>query len=53
MFKWISLAIVVAAIGLYFSGALEFENSSDSVNVVVDKDKAKEAAESLKEKLQE
>ena len=53
MLKWISLAIVLTAVALYFSGALELDNSGDSVNITVDKDKAQDLGESIKEKFDE
>ena len=52
MLKWISFVIVVMAIVLYFTGALEFSDKSNSINISVDKDKAKDLGESIKDKLQ-
>ena len=53
MLKWISLAIVLIATVLYFTGALEFENSANSIDISVDKDKAQELGKSIKDKLEE
>jgi len=53
MIKWISLAIVLVAVALYFTGALELENNADSVNISIDKEKTEELGKSLKERLEE
>jgi hypothetical protein len=53
MLKWISLALVVVAVILYFSGALEIENSTDSVDISIDKEKTKALKEKIKDKLDE
>jgi len=53
MIKWISLAIVLAAVALYFTGALELDDSGDSVNITIDKEKAQDFGESIKERLED
>jgi hypothetical protein len=53
MIKWAFLVLVVMAIILYFTGALEVDNTQDSVSVTVDKNKAKELGESIKDKIEE
>lgn len=53
MYKLIFLALVLAVTGLYFSGALEFDDSGDNINISVDKDKAKALGESIKEQLED
>jgi hypothetical protein len=53
MLKWISLALVVVGVILYFTGALEIDNSADSVDFSIDKDKAAALKEKLKDKLEE
>ncbi|MFC2074428.1 hypothetical protein ACFLR3_04165 [Campylobacterota bacterium] len=53
MIKWLVLLLVVAGIALYFVGALEVDNTQDSVSVTVDKSKAKELGESIKDKIEE
>jgi len=52
MSKLILLVLFVSLAGLYFSGALEFDDSGDSVNMSIDKDKAKALGESVKKQLQ-
>ena len=53
MLKWMSLAIVLLGFGLYFGGALNFSDSGDSIDISIDKDKAEELGESLRDKLEE
>lgn len=53
MLKWISLALVIVAVILYFTGALEIENNTDSLDISIDKEKTAELKDSIKEKLQE
>jgi len=53
MFKWISLFIVLVAIVLYFTGALEVDSSGDSLHIEIDKEKAQELGESIKDKLED
>ena len=53
MLKWISLVLVIVAVILYFSGALEIENNTDSVDISIDKDKTKELKDKIKDKLEE
>ena len=47
------MAIVLLVIGLYFGGALDFSDGGDSIDISIDKDKAEELGESLREKLEE
>ena len=53
MYKWVFLVLIVIGVALYFTGALEVDNSQDSVSVTVDKSKAKELGESIKDKIEE
>lgn len=53
MIKWAFLLLMIIAISLYFAGALEVDNTQDSVSVTVDKNKAKELRESIKDKIEE
>jgi len=53
MYKWVFVILVIVGLGLYFSGALWVINSEESVSVTVDKDKAKELGESIKDKIEE
>ena len=53
MIKWMVIVLIVVAIALYFTGALEVDNTQDSVSVTVDKNKAKELGESIKDKIEE
>lgn len=53
MYKWVFLGLFVIAVALYFTGALEVDNTQDSVSVTVDKNKAKELGESIKDKIEE
>ena len=53
MYKWVFLVLIVIGVALYFTGALEVDNSQDSMSVTVDKNKAKELGESIKEKIEE
>ena len=53
MYKLLFLALIVIALALYFTGALEVDTSGDSVNLSVDKEKAIELGESVKDKIEE
>jgi len=53
MYKWVFLVLICTGLALYFTGALEFDNSEKSVSVSVDKEKAKELGESIKDKLED
>jgi len=53
MFKWISLVLVIVAVILYFTGALEIENNEESVDISIDKEKTKELKDKIKDKLEE
>ena len=49
MFKWISLVLLIAAVILYFTGALEIDNNTDSVDISIDIEKTKELKEKIKD----
>ncbi len=53
MLKWISLALVVIVVILYFTGALEIENNTDSVDISIDKEKTETLKEKIKDKFEE
>ena len=53
MYKLMFLVVIVGIIGLYFSGALDFDTSGESVDITIDKDKAKAFGESIQEQIQE
>ena len=53
MLRWFALAVVAVGIVLYFYGALELSNGSDSVDISIDKEKTKELGESIKDKIEE
>lgn len=53
MFKWISLVLVIVGVILYFTGALEIDNNTDSVDISIDKEKTKALKEKIKDKLEE
>lgn len=53
MIKWVVIVLSVVAITLYFTGALEVDNTQESVSFTVDKNKAKELGESIKDKIEE
>ncbi len=53
MYKLIFLGLIAIGLLLYFSGALEFDNSDESVRITVDKEKTKELGESIKDQLED
>lgn len=52
MYKWIFLALVFIGAVLYFAGALAFDTSGDSVDISIDKQKAQNLGESIKDNLE-
>ena len=53
MHKWIVFILIFAGVVLYFMGALDFDMSSDKIDVSIDKNKAKEIGESIRDKIEE
>jgi hypothetical protein len=53
MYKLIFLVLIMGIVGLYFSGALDFDTGGDSVDITIDKDKAQEFGESIQEHIEE
>jgi len=53
MLKWILLALCIIAAALYFTGTLDFDASGDKIDISIDKDKAKELGESIKDKIED
>lgn len=53
MFKWIFLALFFTLAALYFTGALDWDMSGDKIDVSIDKSKAKELGESIRDKIEE
>lgn len=53
MLKWISLALVIVGVILYFTGTLEIDNNADSVDISIDKDKAKDLTKKIRDKMEE
>lgn len=53
MYKWIFLALLFAGTALYFMGALDFAMDDDKIDVSIDKNKAKEIGESIRDKIEE
>lgn len=51
MLKWILIVIVLIGAVLYFNGALEFDSSDNKLNISIDKNKAEELGESVKDKI--
>ncbi len=53
MYKWIFLALFFLGTALYFTGALDLDMSGEKIDVSIDKEKATELGESLKEKIEQ
>jgi len=51
MYKLIFIGLIVTAVALYFTGALNFGMNGDNIDVSIDKNKAKELGESINDKL--
>lgn len=53
MYKWIFIALLFAGAALYFTGALDFVMDEDTIDLSIDKNKAKELGESIRDKIEE
>ena len=53
MYKLIFFVLILTGGALYFYGALEFDTQTDRLDISLDKEKAKELGESIKDKIEQ